>query len=190
MPDTLWPLVGIPLLIFAARMTDVTLGTLRIIFASRGLHRLAPLIGLFESLVWLLAITQVLQHLDHPINYLAYASGFAAGTWAGIQVEARLGVGLLALRVITDEDASELTDELRAARFGVTTVAARGIRGKVRLLFTILQRKDLERALGIVRELHPSAFVSISDVRGASEGYIAPRSALLALPRLPQRQGK
>ncbi|HMB52787.1 MAG TPA: DUF2179 domain-containing protein [Thermoanaerobaculia bacterium] len=179
MPDSLWPLVGIPALIFLARMSDVTLGTLRIIFVSRGLVRLAPFVGFVEVLVWLVAITQVLQHLDHPVNYVAYAAGFATGTWAGIQIEARLGLGLMALRVITDEDASELTEALRAARFGVTTVAARGIRGKVRLLFTILQRNDLERALEIVRDLHPSAFVSISDVREASEGFIMPRRSLL-----------
>ena len=185
MPDSLWPLVGIPALIFLARMTDVTLGTLRIIFVSRGLYRLAPLVGFVEVLVWLVAITQVLKHLDHPLNYLAYAAGFATGTWAGIHIESRLGIGLLALRVITDEDASELTDELRTARFGVTTVAARGIRGRVRLLFTILQRKDVARAMEIVRRRHPAAFVSVSDVREASEGFIAPRRTLL-----PGRLGK
>ena len=175
-------LVGLPLLIFAARLTDVTLGTVRIIFVSRGMRKLAPLVGFFEILVWLVAISQVLQHLDRPLNLVAYAAGFATGTWCGILLEGKLGLGLLALRVITEEDASELTEELRGARFGVTSFAARGVRGRVRLLFTILQRRDLERALDIVRRRHPRAFLSVSDVRSASEGFIMPRRSMLGLP--------
>jgi uncharacterized protein YebE (UPF0316 family) len=184
MDNELWVLVGLPLLIFAARMTDVTLGTVRIIFVSRGMQMLAPLVGFFEILVWLVAISQVLQHLDRPLNLIAYAAGFAAGTYAGIRLEGKLGLGLLSLRVITEEDASELTEALRTARFGVTSFAARGVRGRVRLLFTILQRQDLERALDIVRQYHPRAFVSVSDVRAASEGYILPRRPVVPLPTL------
>lgn len=178
MQEQLWVLVGLPFLIFLARMTDVALGTVRIIFVSRGLRKVAPLIGFFEILVWLIAISQVLQHLDRPVNFIAYAAGFATGTYVGILLEEKLGIGLLALRVITEEDASELTDELREARFGVTSFAARGVQGRVRLLFTILQRKDLDRAMEIVRRCNPQAFVSVSDVRAASEGYIAPRRRL------------
>lgn len=182
MDNQLWVLVGLPLLIFTARLTDVTLGTVRIIFVSRGLRKVAPLVGFFEILVWLVAISQVLQHLDKPLNLVAYAAGFATGTYCGILLEGKLGLGLLALRVITEEDASELTEELRGARFGVTSFAARGVRGRVRLLFTILQRSDLERALEIVRRRHPRAFVSVSDVRAASEGFIAERRPMLGLP--------
>jgi len=181
MDHELWVLVGLPLLIFAARMADVTLGTVRIIFVSRGMRKLAPLVGFFEILVWLTAISQVLQHLDRPLNVVAYAAGFATGTYCGILLEGKLGIGLQSLRVITEEDASELTEELREARFGVTSFAARGVRGRVRLLFTILQRKDLERALDIVRRHHPRAFVSVSDVRSANEGYITPRPPLIGI---------
>jgi uncharacterized protein YebE (UPF0316 family) len=185
----LWALLGIPLLIFLARLSDVTLGTLRIIFVSRGMRRLAPAIGFVEVLIWLIALTQVMQHLDHPLNYVAYAAGFATGTWAGILVEERLGIGLLSLRIITDADAGELIAALRAEKFGVTTFAARGIRGRVRLLFTILGRRDLNRALDVVRSYHPRAFVSVSDVRAVSEGFI-PRRPLLPPFRIFDSQRK
>jgi len=167
-----WPLVGLPLLIFVLRMTDVTLGTLRIILVSRGQRAVAPLVGFLEILVWLVALSQVMRHLDSPINYVAYAGGFAMGTWAGIAIEGKLALGLVSLRIITDDDATDLTDLLREARFGVTSFAARGVKGRVRLLFTILRRRDLDHALDIVRASHPDAFVSVSDVRAVSEGYI------------------
>lgn len=186
--DTFWSLVVTPLLIFCARLLDVPLATLRIILLSRGLKKVAPLVGFFEVLVWLIAIGQVMQHLDRWVNYIAYAGGFAAGTWLGIALESRLALGLLSVRVITAEDAPDLIQRLRDEKFGVTDFAARGISGNVRLIFTVIQRKELARVMEIVRTTHPRAFVSISDVRSVSEGFIYDRNARVA-PRLWGRSG-
>jgi uncharacterized protein YebE (UPF0316 family) len=165
-----------PLLIFTARLCDVTLSTVRILFVARGLRYVAPLVGFVEILIWLVAISQALQHLDHPLNYVAYAAGFAAGTYAGMFVEGKLALGLVTVRIITEEDATDLVERLRGARFGVTSFSARGsVGGRVRLLLTVAQRRDLDRVLEVVRETHPQAFVSVSDVRTASEGYIVDR---------------
>jgi uncharacterized protein YebE (UPF0316 family) len=169
--DDLWPVI-LPLLIFCARLCDVSLATLRIILVARGMKQLAPLIGFFEALIWLIAISQVMQHLDRWYNYLAYAGGFAAGTWVGIWLEGRLALGLLSVRIITTEDATDLIERLRSERFGATDFAARGISGNVRLIFSVIQRKELTRMKQIIRETHPKAFLSISDVRAVSEGFI------------------
>lgn len=171
----LFATVGVPILIFLGRLVDVTLGTLRIILIGRGLRRLAPLVGFVEVLVWLIVLTTVVEQLDRPLNFIAYAGGFAAGTWAGMLIEARIALGLVTARVITDSDASDLLERLRDARFGVTDFAARGLQGRVRFILTVLPRRDLPRLLAIVRRHHPHAFVSVSDVRAASEGFIADR---------------
>lgn len=168
---TLWPLVGIPLLIFFARLIDVSLSTIRIVFISRGLRQLAPIIGFFEILIWLVALGQVMQNLDRPANYFAYAGGFAAGTWVGLALEVKLALGLVAVRIITRQDASALTERLQAAEYGVTSFAARGIKGRVRLLLTVVPRRDLHRVQKVIAELSPNAFVSIEDVRQAHEGF-------------------
>lgn len=186
--DTFWSLVVIPLLIFCARLLDVPLATVRIILLSRGMKKVAPLVGFFEILIWLVAIGQVMQHLDRWINYVAYAGGFAAGTWLGISLESRLALGLLSVRVITAEDATDLIQRLRTERFGVTDFAARGISGNVRLIFMVIQRKDLDRVMEIVRAIHPKAFVSISDVRSVSEGFLDDRKERAA-SRLWGRSG-
>lgn len=161
-----------PILIFCARLSDVSLGTFRIILISRGMSRWAALTGFFESLIWLLALSQVFQHLDRPINYVAYAGGYAAGTGLGVLLERRIALGLVTVRIITRQDATELIDALSKEHFGVTRVAARGIHGRVRLIFTISQRKHLGRLLEIVRHHNPKAFVSVSDVRSAEEGFV------------------
>lgn len=170
--SALWPLVGIPTLIFVARATDVALGTVRIILVARGHRKIAPVVGFFEILVWLVALSQVMQNLDRPLNYLVFAAGFATGTYVGMWLESKLALGLVALRVIATSDATELIDALKAANMGVTSLAARGVQGRVRLLFTVIRRKELPRAMELVRTIQPKAFVSVSDVRSASEGYL------------------
>jgi len=170
--SALWPLVGVPLLIFLARTTDVALGTVRIILVARGHRKLAPLVGFFEILVWLVALAQVMQHLARPVNYLAFGAGFAAGTYLGMWLESKLALGLVAVRVIATADASDLIEGLKKAEMGVTSLAARGVQGRVRLLFTVIRRKDLPRAMELIRKIQPQAFVSVSDVRSAREGYL------------------
>ncbi len=168
-----WPLAG-ALLIFAARVTDVSLGTMRIVFVARGLRRLAPLVGFVEMTVWLIAISQLVQHLDRPLNYLAYAGGYATGTWLGLLLEARLALGVVAVQIISGNDVGNLAERLAGDRFGITTVAARGLTGRVRLLYSVIRRRELAHLLETVRTLEPEAFVSVSDVRLAREGYFAP----------------
>jgi uncharacterized protein YebE (UPF0316 family) len=171
LPDSeIFRLAVLPALVFLARIVDVSIGTMRIIYVSRGLKVVASVCGFFEVLIWLLAITQIMQALNNVIMYVTYAGGFAAGNYVGIVIEGKLAVGMVAMRVITTEDATELIERLRESRYGVTTMAARGISGKVRLIFTIVKRKDMRVIADTVRTFNPKAFISIEDVRMVSEG--------------------
>jgi uncharacterized protein YebE (UPF0316 family) len=82
----LYTWIVLPLLIFLARVVDVSMGTIRVIFVSRGLKYLAPVVGFFEVLIWLLAIGQIMKNLSSPLCYVAYAGGFAAGNYIGIVI--------------------------------------------------------------------------------------------------------
>ncbi len=50
--STLFMYVIMPVLIFTARICDVSIGTLRIIFVSKGKKSIAPFLGFFEVLIW------------------------------------------------------------------------------------------------------------------------------------------
>ncbi|MCF7794547.1 MAG: DUF5698 domain-containing protein [Candidatus Cloacimonetes bacterium] len=91
----------LPILIFISRIFDVSLGTLRIIFVNKGMRYLAPIIGFFEVLIWLIVISQVMQNMNSPINYIAYAAGFATGNYVGILIEQKLAMGITLIRIIT-----------------------------------------------------------------------------------------
>jgi uncharacterized protein YebE (UPF0316 family) len=167
--------VILPLLIFFARICDVSLGTMRVIFVARGFRYFAPLLGFFEISIWLLAISQIFQHLDNVFTYLAYAGGFATGTFAGMWLEDRLSIGTVLIRVVTQKDASELTRRLKEKRFGVTTVEAMGGMGQVRIILTIVQRTSVPEVVGLVKQFNPHAFYTIEDVRYATEGIFPPQ---------------
>jgi len=171
-----WTIIVIPLAIMLARICDVTLGTLRIIFVSRGMKVLAPVLGFFEVLIWLIAIGQIMQNLTSWTHYLAYAAGFAIGNYIGMLVEERLAVGMLAMRIITQVEASELIAALRDHNIGTTSIDARGMRGKVSLIFIIIKRQHLRLVQQLVEKHNPRAFVSISDIRSVQEGYFPKRS--------------
>lgn len=162
--------VILPLLIFFARICDVSLGTIRVIFISKGIKYLAPLIGFFEVIIWLLAIGQVMNNMTNVASYIAYGGGFAAGTLLGMLIEERLSLGTVLIRVITRKDASELADFLRKANYGVTSVQAEGSTGPVTMLFMIAKRQDTPEIVRTIKEFQPAAFYSIEDIKSVAEG--------------------
>jgi uncharacterized protein YebE (UPF0316 family) len=163
-----WGYVGIPLLICLARICDVTLGTIRIMYVARGIKVLAAVLGFFEVIIWLFAIGQIVSNLTNVANYFAYAFGYALGNYIGITIEERLSVGVLMLRIITKDRADTLIKALRAAGFGITTVDGKGIYGPVDVIFTVINRKDLDGVVGIIKEHNPQAIYSVQDVRSVS----------------------
>lgn len=163
-------LVVIPVFIFLARICDVTIGTMRIIFVSRGMKVIAPVLGFFEIFIWIVAVGQIFQNLTNPLNYFAYAAGFATGNYIGMIVEERLAMGLALIRIITQRDATNLIDYLRAAGYGVTVLDAQGKQGPGKVLFSVVKRKNIRDVEDAIHEFNPKAFYSIEDVRRAAEG--------------------
>jgi uncharacterized protein YebE (UPF0316 family) len=159
----------LPALIFLARIVDVSLQTIRIISISRGIRWLAPLVGFFEVLIWLLAIGQIMKTVSHPVAYIAYAAGFATGTAIGQVLERRLTLGMVIVRVITPSDGPELCQRLHALGFGFTAVPGRGAEGPVETIFTVVRRQHLQRVLAEVRATLPDAFYSVEEVTSARE---------------------
>ncbi|MBN2734477.1 MAG: DUF2179 domain-containing protein [Methanomicrobiaceae archaeon] len=164
----------LPLLIFFARVADVSFGTLRIIFISRGLKYLAPIVGFFEISIWLVAISQVLKDGSPGAAFLAYALGFACGNYVGIIIEERMAMGISMIRIITQFEATDLIDNLKSSGFRTTSVDARGQYGEVSLIFTVVKRKDIPVVLNTVNKYNPHAFYTIEDVRTAGGSVFVP----------------
>lgn len=177
-----YTLVLLPLLIFAARVLDVSMGTLRIIFISKGFKYVASIVGFFEILIWLLAIGQIFRNLTNIVYYVAYAGGFAMGTFVGIYLESKLSIGTQVVRVITRKGAYGLVEDLRSQGYGVTSADAEGKDGPVNIIYTVIDRRDFHNVVRIILRHNPHAFYSVEDVRLVS-GRISPR-------RMPWYRGR
>lgn len=161
--------VVIPLLIFFSRVIDVSLDTIRIVFISKGNKILAPILGFFEVLIWLVAITRIMENLDNVIYYFAYAGGFATGNYIGLIIEERLALGLQMFRIITQKEAPSLIQSLTDKGYGITSVDANGKNGNVNIIFSVVKRSDSKKVIEIINRHNPNAFYSIEDIRRVNE---------------------
>ena len=167
----------IAVLIFFGGVAYIALDTVRILFIQRGYRVAAPVLGFLEVIVFLLAVSQVLAGPLSWVRIVAYAAGFGVGTWVGIWIEHRLAMGHVLARVVTQADAEPLVNELRKRRYGITTVAAQGLEGDVRILFSVLAD---------VRRHNPGAFVTFEDVRAVSAGWLPPAGRSLTMRWRPR----
>ena len=184
----------IPALIFFARVIDVSMGTIRVIFVSRGLKYFDPVVGFIEILIWLLAIGQIMKNLSNPMCYIAYAGGFAIGNFVGIHIAEKLSLGVVMIRVVTTKDAAPLVEFLTSKNYGVTSIDGHGTSGQVKVVFTIVPRREVRSVVELIKKFNPHAFYSIEEVGLVEQGIFPARknwkySNLLRLFR-PFRKGK
>lgn len=162
----------VPTLIFIGALAYVTIGTLRIIFVSRGKRLLSTILGFLEVSIWLVAISQIMSNASNIASYIAYAAGYAVGNYVGIIVEEKMAIGMLEVRIILRGKDNLLKKRLCDAGFGVTTVDGKGNRDHVELIFTVVRRKNLAQVIKIINEGNSNAFYSVADARRVVAGVI------------------
>jgi uncharacterized protein YebE (UPF0316 family) len=176
--SSLYLYLVLPALIFFARIIDVTLGTMRIIFVSKGQKSIAPILGFFEVFIWIIAIGQIMGNINNYACYFGYAAGFAMGNYVGMRLEERLALGNLLIRVMTPINGNELIKNLNIRGYGATMVEGEGSMGKVQLIYSIVKRENLKKVIDIIQEFNPKAFYSIEDIRKVSSGIFPAKSPL------------
>jgi len=159
------------------RLTDVTIGTLRISMLVRGYRYIAGGLSFVEALLWLLATGTAVRNMDDPLKFVAFGAGFACGTMLGSTIDAWLALGDCVVRVIAPVDSPSVADRLRTLGMDVTVINATGATGAVRLTFGIVAKRRQNQALEIIRAINPHALVSIDRVTRADlqrQGGISP----------------
>ncbi|MDR0559054.1 MAG: DUF5698 domain-containing protein [Prevotellaceae bacterium] len=168
--DILFEYPYLPFLIFIARIFDVTIGTLRIVFVSKGMKNVAPVFGFFEVLIWIIVISQILSKANDWICYISYAGGYATGNYIGLKIEERLAMGIFLVRVFTLNDGNELVKTLNSDNFGATCLKGRGFEKEVDIVETVVSRKNMATVESKIRDFDSSAFFVIEDVRSTQRG--------------------
>ncbi|MBN2348219.1 MAG: DUF2179 domain-containing protein [Bacteroidales bacterium] len=155
----------LPVLILFARICDVTIGTLRIILVAKGHKSIAPFLGFMEVLIWIIAITKIIQNLNNWACYIGYAAGFAIGNYVGMVLDEKLALGYEIIRIITSKNASDLIRTLKEKGYKITHIVAQGSQGEVGIIYSVIKRSDLKNFIKFMNIYNPNAFYTIEDIR-------------------------
>jgi len=162
------------LLIFVARVVNVSMGTVRTVVAVRGQKYLATVIGFFETLIFILAISSVLQNVGNVWNVLGYCGGFAAGTLVGLTLEEKLALGYVTVQVISQSSGPAIASALRDRGYGVTEVMGKGLGGNVHVVNTVVKRRNVSDIVALVSKVDRRAFVTIDNIGRVLRGHLGP----------------
>lgn len=161
------------LLVFVLRITDVSIGTLRVLFMVRGRRGPAVVLGFIESAIFIFAISQVLMGVkEDPWKMIGYAAGFATGTFVGMTLEGWIASGWILARITSRDAVAALAERLRAEHFGATMIRGEGREGGIGILFVVAPRKRGKELLKLVQEVDEDAFIVIEPVQHPVGGYV------------------
>ena len=147
-------------IIFLLRLADQSLGTMRALLVAKNKPIYAALIGLIESAIWIVAISQVIKDIDDPVLIGAYAAGFAAGTILGSYIERIVGLGNIVVRVFSSVKSPSVAEHLRQEGYGVTIIDGEGKDGPVKIYLCIIPRRKLKSVLNMIEKINPNAYIT------------------------------
>lgn len=163
----------IPVLIFLARICDVSVGTIRTIIVMSGHQFIAALLGFVEVTIWVFAVAGALKYLSEPIAVVSYAGGFAAGVLVGMWLEERIALGYRVVRIISRNGEINLAEKLRERGHRVTRVRGEGREGPVEIDFLVIRRRQLGQVRRFIAEHAPQAFYTVGRVERPGGGEAA-----------------
>ncbi|MDL2252699.1 DUF5698 domain-containing protein [Ruminococcaceae bacterium OttesenSCG-928-I18] len=161
-------------LIFTAKLVEVSLATVRNVLIVRGEKAKGAFIAFFEVLLWILVVSNVLQTItEDPIKVVVYCLAYALGNYCGVILENKLAIGMACIQVVVGESKTEeVSHEMREQGFGVTTMHGEGKDGPVNVLMIFLKRKCQQEAISLIKNLCPTALITVNDVRHLRNGFM------------------
>ena len=160
------------LLIFLARLTDVSMGTIRMILIIRGRRGIAATSAFFEIMIWILAVSRVITQLDKWYYIVAFSLGFSSGNYLGSYIEEKIALGYMFAYIVPKKRSNDLAHKLREAGFGATIIHGIGLKGLQPVYNVLFRRRDTHRLLAIIKKHDKDAFYTLMDVRAERGGYV------------------
>lgn len=161
------------LLIFALRIGDVSIGTMRVLMVVQGRRWPATVLAVLEATIWIVAISRVFSSAYDWPQMIGYACGFAAGTAIGMTIEQWIAHGKVLVRVVSRDDVTELLKSLADAGFGVTRFRGEGSGGKeVQELMVVTSRRRTRQLVAMVHQHDNDAFITVTGVAQMIGGYL------------------
>lgn len=173
----------LPALIFLARLADVTVATVKLMFVVNNVRKMAAILGFFEALITIMALSRIIQDANNLPAFVMYAAGFASGTYVGMWIEQKMAYGNVLIRIISKDMPEELFQYMAEHRYRFSLVDAYDELGNTRVLFTVCKRSNAGALLAHLERVAPDAYYTVEGVKQASHDLLpqsqeAPRITL------------
>jgi uncharacterized protein YebE (UPF0316 family) len=97
--------------------------------------------------------------------------------------EGKLIIGMVILHIVTTEDCThEFVSFMQSENYGITPLDAKGSRGNVKMILSLVNRIDVPRITAHLQSINPLAFFAIEDVRYVNEGIFRSKKAKTLSP--------
>jgi uncharacterized protein YebE (UPF0316 family) len=158
--------------IFALRVLNNAVTTVRLVVLNRDRRGLALVLGFIESIIFAVTLGPVVANLGDSLNLIAYSGGYAVGGYLGQIIEAKFISSFVTVTIIATEKGHDLAAVLRDRGFGVTETLGEGSSGMVTVLRSVISRQQVARLLKYVNEVNTQAFVTVEEARAVHRGWL------------------
>lgn len=162
------------LIIYFARVVEVTLGTLRIILVNKGYRKIGVILSFIEILIWVFVASRVITGItEAPLKGIVYALGFASGVFMGSVVESKLAFGQVLIQTITSTEMGiVIANALRTQGYGVTTLEAKGKDQAKSVLMIYANRKKKDLIISKIKAIDEKVMIVVNDITNVEGGYM------------------
>lgn len=173
----------LPALIFLARVADVTVATVKLMFVVNNARKKAAFLGFFEALITIMALSRIMQDASNLLAFIMYAAGFATGTYVGMWIEEKMAYGSVLVRILSKHIPHELLSYLAENQYRYSMIDANDQSGNTQMLFTVCKRSHVKTFLATLENTAPQALYTIEGVKMVSQEFL-PEKEKWTWPRL------
>lgn len=158
--------------IFCARILDVSLGTLRTIITVKGKNLYAAAIGFIEICIWFTIVREALNTNEQSwFIMLAYAGGYATGTYIGGIISKKVIKGTLSVQIITNN--LTLVDVIRKEGYAVSVMNIHGQDEENKyMLYIEINSKTYNDFRKLIQKNDNKAFIVVNETKYVQNGFI------------------
>lgn len=157
--------------IFCARLLDVSISTFRTMIMVRGEKLISAILAFFEVFVWFYAartaLTTAITGIYIPISY---SLGYATGSFIGMLMSEKFIKGILGVQIITQKKSQNLIKMIKKHNIGVSEIKLSGENKS--MLYIQIRSDKLEDLKKIIIEFDERAFITVSDTKYVTNGWV------------------
>ncbi len=160
--------------VFLGRMVDVSLSTMQTMYLVKGKRSLATIVGFIDVLIWFIVVKEALNtNIQSFWIALAYAGGYAVGTFVGSGISKRVIKGTVSVQVITKNTDNKIISALKSSNYAASMVECKGVHKEDTnyMLYAQIENNKLSHFKKMITDIDPNAFITVTENKEILNGY-------------------